>query len=724
MATQRALSDMRSKSASSSWQTWRSQAVPLLPAAVLVAVAIAWTATGGGYESQPALDAGYEPDPWYLGALTLVGLLCATASGLGRVSLRPAAKLACAALLGYVAWSFASVLWAHDQGAAFLGSDRALVYLAAFATFAILPWREGPARLAMAALVGGIGAIAIVTAVEVATSTAPSSLYLGARLSYPLGYYNADAVLFMGAASGAIALASRRGGPVPSRLARLLLACLRVAGLSLAAVCLQLAVLSQSRGWLFSAPIVLILMLALIPKRLRLLLFALGPATATAAVAPALLRVYGKATASGATLAQPRLDAVLHAQGSHAVKAMLVADVLLAALLALLVAVDERMRLGPAAGRRLDRFSRALAVLAAIAAVTAALIAVHGHPFGHIESAWRSFAHSPSSTEGGSSHFTTLASNRPDIWRVALHEFDRHPLGGIGQDNFAASYARLRHTYEQPRWTHSIELRLLAHTGLVGTLLFAMFLVATLVAALGGRRGRERATAGILLVGVVVWLVQGSIDWFWEYPALSVPALAFAGAATALRNGEPIGAPRERAQAAADAATSGGRGRGGPARWAVAALAALLGAGAIAALAIPFLAARRVRAATKIWPTQPARAYAELRSASDLMPFDAQIYLVGASVALNLGEYPQARAWLLQAERHDDQAWIAPFALGLVDGEQGRLRAARRQLLRAEALNPLEPAIAVALTRLRRGKPLTFSQAQALLAPHIVTPRA
>lgn len=681
----------------------RERALPLLPAGLLLGVVIAWAVTSGGYESQPALDAGYEPNPWYLGALALVGLTCATSLGIGRLPVSRVAKLACAALGGYVAWSFLSVLWAHDQGAAFLGSDRALVYLAAFLTFALLPWGNWSARVALAVLVAGLGVVAVVTAVRVATLSDPSSLYLGARLAYPLGYYNADAVLFMSTAVSAVALSARRGGS----------AALRVVGLAIAALCLQLAVLSQSRGWLFSTPIVLVLMLVLIPNRLRLLLFVLLPAAAAMAAAPALLRVYGKATPHGAMLRQPRLSTVLHEQGSHAVRTMLIADLVLAAAAALLVALDRRLQLGQRAQWRINRLGAALAVGAALAGVAVGLIAVHGDPIGRAERAWHSFADS-GNKGGGYSHFTTLASNRADIWRVALDEFAHHPLTGIGQDNFATSYARLRRSDEQPRWTHSIELRILTHTGLVGALLFALFLLSALLAALRGRRRTShRATAGILLLPLVVWLVQGSIDWFWEYPVLSVPALAFAGAAGALGRA-PTEPPSGR---------SADRRRRGL-TIAGALCAALLAAAAIAALAVPFVAAREIRRATLVWPTRPALAYSQLRSATDLLPFDAQLYLVGGAIALNLGEYSQARTWLAQAERHDDQNWLTPFALGLVEGEQGRPAQSRSQLRRALRLNPSEQAITVALVRLRSHHPLTFAEAQDLLRPHIATPHA
>jgi O-Antigen ligase len=685
----------------------RDDGAPLLPAGLAIAVVTAWAATGGGYESLPALGGGYEPDPWYLGALGIVGLMCATAFGVGRVRLSRWATVASAALAAYVAWSFISIAWAHDQGTALLGSDRALVYLAAFVAFAILPWSSWSARGALALFVGGIGAVAIVTAVKVAVLSDPSSLYLDQRLAFPLGYYNADAALFMMAAVSAIALSAQRSGT----------GALRVAGLLIAGVCLQLAVLSQSRGWLFTAPIVLACALLLVPGRLRLLAYALIPAATTAAIAHVLIHVYGRATPQGTPLAQPGLSHVLHEQGNHAVRAMLIADIALTVVAALAVAFDRRTELSRETRRHIDRIAAGLALAAAVAAAAAGLIAVHGNPIGRAESAWHSFADAgnptgANPTGNSSSRFTSLASNRADIWRVALHEFARHPLTGIGQDNFAASYTRLRHTDEEPRWAHSIELRLLVHTGLVGALLFALFMLAALLAALRGRRaGPEAATGGILLLPLVVWLVHGSIDWFWEYPVLSVPALAFLGAATALRW------PPRPAGPAADS-----RGRGLASAWWI--TGGVLGTAALLALAIPFIAARKVQTAIAVWPQRPAVAYSELRSASSLMPFDAQIYLVGGAIALNQGDYGEARAWLVKAGRHEDQAWLTPFLLGLIDSEQGLTAASRGQLLSAQRLNPREPVITQALQRLAAGHPLTFDEAQRELTPHIATPPA
>jgi tetratricopeptide (TPR) repeat protein len=696
----------------------RSEGLPLIPAGVAMAVMIAWALTDGGYEARPVLGGGYDPNPWYLGALVLIGLWCATALGVVRVRLSRWAAVACGALAAYTAWSFASILWAHDQGAAFLGSDRALVYLAVFTTFAILPWSRWSLRIALGGLVAGLGAVAIITAIRLAVLPNPSGLYLDARLVYPLGYYNADAAMFMMTALVAVALACRRGGsPVP-----------RVAGLVIAAVCLQLAVLGQSRGWLFTAPLILALALLIVPGRLRLLVFALGPAVATAAAAPALLQVYGKTTVGGITLTEPRLGEVLHRQGVHAAHAMLIADVALAIVSALAVVVDRRVAPSSTTKRRIDRIAATLAVAVALAGVAIGLVAVHGHVIGRAEHAWNSFANADTSVSG-SSRFTALGSQRVDFWRVALHEWSLHPLLGIGQDNYAASYLRLRRSGEQPRWAHSLELRLLVHTGLVGALLFALFVLAVPIAALRGRgvrRRPERVAAAIALLPFVVWLVHGSLDWFWEIPALSVPALAFAGAASAL-GGMPAhegsAALAARPVTVAPAATSGGVASGGGsgrlfgvALWCG---TALLGVGALVAVAIPFAAAHEIQRAVVVWPDRPALAYGELLSASSLLPFDEQTYLIRGAIAIDLGEAGTARRSFEEARRRDDEGWLAPFVLGLLAGERRRSAEARALLRQALRLNPRDPVVIDAFARAGGRHPLTVEEAQRILSSRV-----
>jgi hypothetical protein len=670
----------------------------LVPAVLLLGVVIAWAAGGGGYESLPTLG-GYDPDPWYLGALALLALLAATAAGVGRPRISRPAGLALAGLTAYTLWSFASITWASDPGTALRGSDRTLVYLAAFALFAILPWTPTAVRIALGLLVAGLGVLALVTAIRVAHDGDPTSLYIDNRLSFPLGYYNADAAMFMMTALGAIALAARRRTP----------GLLRPVALALAGLCLQLALLSQSRGWLFTVPVILVVALLVIPNRLRLLAAALGPALAAAAAAPALLDVYSKANRLGYQVAPARLSSVLHQQGQHALRIALVADLVLLVAGVGAVVLDRRVTLSQRAARGVNRAGAVLAVLAVLAGAGAGLIATHGHVVREVKHAWNSFASTSNSTSG-SSRFTSLGSQRADFWRVALRETGRHPLIGLGQDNFADSYLAQRRTSQEPRWAHSIELRLLVHTGIIGLLMFAAFLAAALVAALRGTRAdrARRVAAGLALAPLIVWLIHGSVDWFWEVPALSVPALAFLGAATALGRPRspaalPAAAVRRRAIAIAGAV--------------VASATAVL---ALAAVAVPYLAAREVQRSIDAWPRDPTLAFRDLRSATDLVSFDARTYLVGGAIALNLGDGADARAWLEGAARHDPRAWLPPLLLGVVAGERGDHAGARAQLLRAKPLDPTEPLISEALTRAGSRHPLTFAEVQASLSQRSV----
>ncbi len=54
------------------------------------------------------------------------------------------------------------------------------------------------------------------------------------------------------------------------------------------------------------------------------------------------------------------------------------------------------------------------------------------------------------------------------------------------------------------------------------------------------------AAASVATVSVLYWLIHGSLDWFWEFPALGGAAFAMLGLAAGL-----AAPPRDGAQAAA-----------------------------------------------------------------------------------------------------------------------------------------------------------------------------
>jgi len=61
---------------------------------------------------------------------------------------------------------------------------------------------------------------------------------------------------------------------------------------------------------------------------------------------------------------------------------------------------------------------------------------------------------------------------------------------------------------------------------------------------LKGAADERRVVVAAALVLPMVWLVHGSIDWLWEFPALSCPALVALGLAVALgRSPQTQGSP-------------------------------------------------------------------------------------------------------------------------------------------------------------------------------------
>ena len=67
-----------------------------------------------------------------------------------------------------------------------------------------------------------------------------------------------------------------------------------------------------------------------------------------------------------------------------------------------------------------------------------AIAATHGDPWGFVKRQWHGFSHP--GVSASSSHFTSVGSGRYDFWRVSLDAVAGHPIGGLGQDNFADYY--------------------------------------------------------------------------------------------------------------------------------------------------------------------------------------------------------------------------------------------------------------------------------------------
>jgi hypothetical protein len=270
--------------------------------------------------------------------------------------------------------------------------------------------------------------------------------------------------------------------------------------------------------------------------------------------------------------------------------------------------------------------------------VVAGLVAgavVLRHPVARLDHAWTTFKHPVEQPANNSSYFSAgVGGNRYDFWRVAWSEFKAHPAGGVGVDNFQLDYLRDRRSFEEPLYPHSLELRLLSETGLVGTALFLAFIVCVGAALRRLRRwpADRRALAGAAITVVAYFVIHDSIDWFWEIPAAGGFAILALGAAVSFLN-----PPRELQQ-----------NRQLVRRAALPAIAVLVVVAA-AAVTPAWIAAEDVARAASGWGTDPELAFSRLDSARRLNPVSSQPDLVGGAIAIRLNEDPRAEAFFRRA---------------------------------------------------------------------------
>jgi O-antigen ligase len=662
-----------------------------LPALGALALLIAWAAN----------QAGFPQTHWAPGGIVLLALLVIAvgATGLRAASIPWPVRIAIVALAAYTAWSFLSILWANVPGDAWEGADRTLVYLIVFALFASFRRTGASAALLLGAWTLAMAGLALYTVLRVdaasGSAAAVQQLMPEGRLTAPAGYVNANAALWMMAFYPAWLMAASR------RLLALLRGLLAGGATVLAAVALY----SQSRGAVYSIPVMLVLVFVLLPGRVRNLIMLIPIGLGAGACVPAVLHLAKRLESGGSA-----------ASAAHAATLSVLLAALAVTIVSTLIAVlEERWPAGAPARARLHRGVGAAGVLVALVLVVGAL-AVVGRPVGRVEHAWNTFT-SLKGYAANSSDQSRLTggfgSNRYDFYRVAWHEFLSHPLIGIGADNFAEQYLRLGHSQETPHYPHSVEMRTLAETGLIGALIALCGLIASLVAT--GRALRRvdplaAVVAAAAVAGFAYWAIHGSFDWFFEYAGLGAAAFALLGLSCSLCPAEAAGRPRQARWLGPQA-----RGARVPVRIGTSALGLALIGVAVVSLALPWLSRMEVQSAARTWPTATASAYADLDEAAALNPLSDEPYLVAGSIALRRGELQRAdRKFELAIQRTPGDVY-ATLERGAIASTRRQGGAALGLLARASRLAPRDGLITQALAIARRGGRVSVRQLNRLI---------
>ncbi|MDX6691739.1 MAG: hypothetical protein QOG15_3196 [Solirubrobacteraceae bacterium] len=615
-----------------------------LPALAILAV------TGVALGLSPFASGYYDASTWVpVGLGLLVVLTAALIAGPAGLPRRAAIAPATIAALGLL--SLSSSLWTDSIEQAVIEGNRLLLYAAALALFVVLVRSDRGATIAFAAV--SAGALAVAGWVLVGLLRGDEALFLGGRLNEPLGYINGQAGFFLLAFWPCLALAERRRAAPFAGL-----------GLTGATLFAGLAVLGQSRGVVLAGALSLLVVLALVPGRLRRIVALLVGAACLTPAMPALLAVYGE----GASAGRLRTAGV----------ALLVAAAAAGALWALLARIEQHVS---AAGLRPRRAVAAGIAVLALMTAAAGVASAHGITR-FLDRQYTAFV-TLGGAEGGptASRLATGAGNRYDYWRIAVHAFRSHPVAGVGAGGYDKPYYALRTTSENIRQPHSLPLQILAELGVLGALLFAAGVF--LVAAGAWRRIRDPGRTPVVVAGlgvVTAWVAHASVDWMHLLPGLT--GIALLGAAVLLRspgNARPVPAS--------------------PARRHIRRAAAALAIGAaitIAALSLSRqgLTDRYITRAQDALAGNPARAVTEADRALRLDREATAAYYVKAAALARFGDAHGARAVLLDAARREPRNFVTWALLGDLSVRRGALPAAQADYRRAARLNPRDRRLA------------------------------
>jgi O-Antigen ligase len=453
---------------------------------------------------------GYFAHPRLVAAIVVWLLVLALAvTGPAPLPRTLPGRLAVGGLAALTGWSALSILWAPQAGPAMQNVQRLVLYTGAL-LLALGVLRHPRAQRAVEpALAAGA---AIVIGYGLSGRILPGLIHLdrsqsaGGRLEQPLTYWNAEGAL---AAMGLVLcarLAGDRSRPPAIRLAAAAAAPVVAAGVYL----------SYSRGALAVAALGLLVLVAAAPSRSQIRAAAL---------------VLGGGIVVGAV--SELLPGVSELAGSHPERD---GAIFLATLVATGAATAYGVARGSSEPSASPRWYGSLGRVAWIATgVVVAGLIVGG------------LAERPSDRElsaaAGARRLTTVTSNRYEYWRVALTAFRDEPLVGVGSGGFRVVWLQERPIAETVRDTHSLAFEIAAELGLVGLLALALMAGGTAVAARralarDGAPASGRAPAAGAAAALVAWALHASIDWDWQMPAVTLPAIVLAGLLIAVAEAE------------------------------------------------------------------------------------------------------------------------------------------------------------------------------------------
>jgi hypothetical protein len=615
-------------------------------AATLVLVAVVLLASWMG-----VIGGGYFVGRWGPVSLVLAALaLIASVAGALRGAGSQWGNVALVLFATYTTWTFASLLWSLNRGDAWLGAGQTLLYLLAFWLAVGLVSLGATRRWVLTASVLGP---AVVAALTLLTLTPPriEELFLEGRLEGTVGYRNGEAAFLLVSFWAAVYLAgSRSVNPV-----------LRGLILAGAVLSVDLAVLTQSRGAMVAMAVSLPIFFLVSGQRVRGF-FALTP------VALALLVTF------------PGLNGVYRAfvDGEEAPLVLMstLPTVWLAAAGAGLYGVlwglaDRRWELASGVTRVLGGLAVALGIAVLVfGLVTASEQA--GNPVAWAEQKWEAFKNDDAAGQEQSRYLAASGSGRYTLWQVAWEDFASRPLLGVGTHNYEATYYELREKeVGYVRQPHILPLEVLAERGLVGGVLFFGFLAVCVATGLWQRfknlGSEDKAQVGAMVAAVAYWFVHSGAEWFWQLPAVTLPAVIYLAMLVAPWQGREVEPPR----------------------WPLRLVAAGAAVLAVAAVA-PLYAADRYAAQSRS-TEDSSEGLEAVEHAQSFNPFSPELHQREAELAIREADWDRAEDALQDAVQLNPDHYVQYEALAQLHELRGDTDGALSYYREALALNPLDP---------------------------------
>jgi hypothetical protein len=610
---------------------------------------------GGCLAAAAALFSGGSAN----GPLVALGLVAlALAAALGAAVLtglpRPApgheALVALGLFAAFVCWNGLSVVWSIEPDRSWDYFNRGLVYL----TFALVGLAVGayvPRAPRLWAFVLS-GALALPLGWALLGKAVPA---LGsesgriARLSSPIGYWNALALLFDMALPLALWLAARREHPHVLRAVGVVYVYALTVGL----------LLTYSRGGVVVAAGAVALWLVFGKPRVE--------------SAGALLLGGGAGLGVAVwAFTRPGLaeDAQAHSvrvhDGAWFALVFLLAAVAVGALAYAGSLVEERRPLTASRRRLVGR--AALAALAAGTSVAVVALVVESKPQGWFQE----FTQQPTNPGQavGPGRLASLGStSRWQWWKEAWRAFEQQPLRGTGAGTFELTHRLLRSNSVVVTEPHNVPLQFLSELGIVGFLLAVGSVGAAglgVVRAVQGLGGPDRVAAIALGVVAATYPLHSLLDFDWDFVAVGAPFFLTVGVLL----GGPAAPPRAER------------------RVFLAPLPAVVAIALALSLLTPWFAKRATDSAeAAIEHGRPVQALKDARDARSLNPLALQPVLVQAAAEEQLGDVEAAGQLHLHAVRLQPLNWRPWYELGRFQLDQRRYGDAIRSLRRAIELD-------------------------------------